>query len=221
MLVEGVEKGITSKAGLIAHGRGEAFDYILGEETIETALEAEKAAVDELLNAENPVISINGNVAALVPEDIVKLSERLDTKLEVNLFHRTEERLKRIKDTLVENGAEKVYGLEADAKIPNLDHDRALCSKEGIYSSDVVLVPLEDGDRTKALSDMGKTIITIDLNPMSRTAKTADITIVDNITRAVKNMIDIEPSEDEFDNKKNLSNTLRYMSERLINLSEM
>lgn len=220
MLVEGIESGITSKAGLIAHGRGEAFDYILGEETIDPALKAEKIAVRELLDAENPVISINGNVAALVPGDIVKLSERLDAKLEVNLFHRTEERLERIKGTLVENGAENVYGLEADAKIPNLDHDRALCDEEGIYSSDVVLVPLEDGDRTKALSDMGKTVITIDLNPISRTARTANITIVDNITRAVKNMIELEPLEEVYDNKKTLSDTLRYMSERLIDLSD-
>lgn len=220
MLVEGVEAGITSKAGLIAHGRGEAFDYILGEETIPSALKAEKIAVKELLEAENPVISINGNVAALVPGDIVELSERLDAKLEVNLFHRTEERLERIKDALLENGAEEVYGLKADAKIPDLDHSRALCDEEGIYSSDVVLVPLEDGDRTKALSDMGKTVITIDLNPMSRTARTADITIVDNITRAVKNMIELEPLDEAYDNKKTLSDTLKYMSERLIDLSE-
>jgi len=219
MLVDGVESGITSKAGLIAHGRGEAFDYILGEKTIDSALKAEKAAVHELLEADNPVISINGNVVALVPGDIVKLSERLDAKLEVNLFHRTEERLKNIKGKLVKNGAKEVYGLEADAKIPNLDHARALCSEEGIYSSDVVLVPLEDGDRTKALSEMGKTVITIDLNPMSRTARTADITIVDNITRAVKKMINVDPLNDNYNNKKTLSDTLRYMSERLIDLS--
>ena len=112
-----------------------------------------------------------------------------------------------------------MYGLKADAKIPNLDHARALCDEEGIYSSNVVLVPLEDGDRTKALSDMGKTVITIDLNPMSRTARTADITIVDNITRAVKNMIELEPLDETYDNKKTLSDTLKYMSERLIDLS--
>ncbi|MFW5928062.1 MAG: 4-phosphopantoate--beta-alanine ligase [Thermoplasmatota archaeon] len=219
MLVEGVDEGITSKAGLIAHGRGEAFDYILGEETIDSALKAESVAVRKLLDAENPVISINGNVAALVPGGIVELSKRLDAKLEINLFHRTEERLERIKEKLVENGAEEVYGLKADAKIPNLDHDRALCDNEGIYSSDVVLVPLEDGDRTKALSDMGKTVITIDLNPMSRTARTADITIVDNITRAVEKMIELKPLDEAYDNKKTLSDTLKYMSERLIDIS--
>ena len=29
-IVDGVKKGITSQHGLIAHGRGEAFDYIIG-----------------------------------------------------------------------------------------------------------------------------------------------------------------------------------------------
>ena len=33
----------------------------------------------------------------------------------------------------------------------------------GIYQSDVVLVPLEDGDRTEALISNGKFVITIDL----------------------------------------------------------
>ncbi|MFW6040460.1 MAG: 4-phosphopantoate--beta-alanine ligase [Thermoplasmatota archaeon] len=218
LLVKGVEEGITSKAGLIAHGRGEAFDYILGEKTIPTANKAERAALSEMLNSENPVISVNGNVAALVPKDIVKLADRLDAKLEVNLFHRTKDRLKKIVDKLKDNGAKKIMGLNPDAKIPNLDHDRALCSQRGIFSSDVVLVPLEDGDRAKALSEMGKTIITIDLNPMSRTAKVADITIVDNITRAVPNMINLNPLEEKFNNEKNLKNTLNYMANRLYEL---
>lgn len=220
MLVEGVESGITSKAGLIAHGRGEAFDYLLGEETIPAAERAERYAVDVLSEADNPVISINGNVAALVPGKIVELGERLSAKLEVNLFHRTEERLKKIEKKLRENGASEVLGLKADAEIPGLDHDRALCSQEDIYSADAVLVPLEDGDRAKALKEMGKTVVTIDLNPLSRTAKAADVTIVDNVTRAVPNMIDVEPMDvepldDEFDNEKNLSEVLDYMSKRL------
>jgi 4-phosphopantoate--beta-alanine ligase len=174
----------------------------------------------ELMNAENPVISVNGNVAALVPKNIVKLAERLDAKLEINLFHRTEERIKRITDKLKENGADHIYGSEPDEEIPGLDHARALCSYDGIYSADVVLVPLEDGDRAEALSDMGKTVITIDLNPMSRTSKTSDITIVDNLTRAVKNMLDLEPSKKDFNNKENLSAVLKYMSNRLDKLAE-
>lgn len=49
----------------------------------------------------------------------------------------------------------------------------------------MVLVPLEDGDRTEALRRMGKTVIAIDLNPLSRTSRAANITIVDNVIRAV------------------------------------
>ncbi len=215
-----MEKGITSKAGLIAHGRGEMFDYLIGEETIKTAKIAERKAIAEMLEAENPVISINGNVAALVPEEIVELGERLNAKLEVNLFHRTDDRINKIKKSLEKHGAEKVYGLDPDEEIPGLDHKRALCSHDGIYTSDVVLVPLEDGDRARALKEMGKEVITIDLNPLSRTSKTADITIVDNISRAVANMIEFEPLYEDFDNEENLKKTLHFMSERLKSLSE-
>ncbi len=219
-LVEGVEKGITSKAGLIAHGRGEMFDYLLGERTVETAEKAERKALAEMLEADDPVISINGNVAALVPAGIVSLADKVDAKLEVNLFHRTKERIERIEEELKKNGAKEVYGKKADAEIPGLDHDRALCDEDGIFSADTVFVPLEDGDRTEALKDMGKKVITVDLNPLSRTAKSADITIVDNIIRAVPNMIEFEPFYGEFDNKDNMSLTLKGMSERLISLSE-
>ena len=33
-VIEGEEKGVVVKSGLIAHGRGEAFDYLMGETTI-------------------------------------------------------------------------------------------------------------------------------------------------------------------------------------------
>jgi 4-phosphopantoate--beta-alanine ligase len=55
--------------------------------------------------------------------------------------------------------------------------------------ADTVLVPLEDGDRTEALVKMGKTVVAIDLNPMSRTARSADITIVDNVIRTLPIMV--------------------------------
>jgi 4-phosphopantoate--beta-alanine ligase len=35
---------------------------------------------------------------------------------------------------------------------------------------------------------MGKKVIVVDLNPLSRSARTATVTIVDNIVRAVPNM---------------------------------
>jgi 4-phosphopantoate--beta-alanine ligase len=186
----GVEKGITSKQGLIAQGRGEAFDYLLGERTIPSADRAERAAAAQLLLAEHPVLSINGNVAALVPGEMVELAEVVGADIEVNLFNRTDERMKAIADHLREHGAEKVKGLAADARIPGLDHERAKVDEDGIYAADVVLVPLEDGDRAEALAEMGKTEIVIDLNPRSRSTQTAAVPIVDNIIRAIPNITD-------------------------------
>ena len=185
---EGVEKGITSQQGLIAQGRGEAFDYLLGEETIPSADEAERVAAAQLLRADHPVLSVNGNVAALVPGESVALAEATGAEIEVNLFNRTAERMERIAAHLRDHGAENVRGLAADAQIPGLDHERAKVDEEGIYSADVVLVPLEDGDRAEALAAMDKIEIVIDLNPLSRSAQTAAVPIVDNIIRAVPNM---------------------------------
>ena len=55
--------------------------------------------------------------------------------------------------------------------IKGLEGPRASASTDGVYKADVVLVPLEDGDRAEALVKLGKLLITIDLNPLSRTAK--------------------------------------------------
>ncbi len=45
-IVKGVEKGITSLHGLIAQGRGEAFDYLIGEKTNDFAKKAIEAAAE-------------------------------------------------------------------------------------------------------------------------------------------------------------------------------
>ena len=185
---EGVDLGITSRQGLIAQGRGEAFDYLLGEETLPSADAAERVAAAYLLRADHAVLSINGNVAALAPDEMVELAEVTGADLEVNLFNRTEERMERIAAHLREHGAESVKGLEADGRIPGLDHERARVDADGIGSADVVLVPLEDGDRAEALAEMGKTEIVVDLNPLSRSAQTATVPIVDNLIRAVPNV---------------------------------
>jgi len=188
-LTSGFKAGIVCAEGLIAHGRGEAFDYILGEKTIEPAMIATKAAVAAMLTAKHPVISVNGNTATLVPDELVHLSEKAGAQLEVNLFHRTEDRVDKIIHHLEIYGAKNVLGKKAEARIPGISHDRARVCKEGIYSADVILVPLEDGDRCEALRNMNKTVIAIDLNPLSRTAQTASVTIVDNVARAIPNMI--------------------------------
>ena len=184
----GVEAGITHRQGLIAEGRGEAFDYLLGEETIPSADAAARAAAAALLLADHPVLSVNGNVAALVPGEFVELAEAVGADLEVNLFNRTDGRMERIVEHLREHGATEVKGLAGDAEIPGLEHGRGVVDADGIHDADVVVVPLEDGDRAEALSAMGKTEIVIDLNPLSRSPRTAAIPIIDNVTRAVPNV---------------------------------
>jgi 4-phosphopantoate--beta-alanine ligase len=179
-------EGIVTQEGLAAHGRGEAFDYLLGEKTTNSALLAEETAAAMLLAARSPVISINGNTAALCADLVRDLQEASGASVEVNLFHRTEERVARISTLLRDNGVGVLSG-KAERLLP-LSHDRALCLRNGIYAADVVLVPLEDGDRCSALVSMGKTVIAIDLNPLSRTARTATLTVVDEVTRAVPNI---------------------------------
>ncbi|MDD2777543.1 MAG: 4-phosphopantoate--beta-alanine ligase [Methanocellales archaeon] len=200
-LVRGYESGIVCTQGLIAHGRGEAFDYLIGEKTTKAAMHATMVAVATLLMAAHPTISVNGNTAALVPDEIVRLSESIGAPLEVNLFHRTEERIDKIIAHLKAHGATNILGKKADSSIIGIKHERGKVEKKGIYGADVVLVPLEDGDRCEALVHMGKTVIAIDLNPLSRTSRTANITIVDNVVRAIPNMV-------------NLSEELRYMNKR-------
>jgi len=233
-LIKGFEKGLVAKAGLIAHGRGEAFDYLIGEKTTEPAMEAAKAAAAAMLLAKHPVISVNGNVAALVPKEIVELSKVTGAKIEVNLFYRTREREEAIKNALKEAGAKEILGVgeAASATIPELSSWRRKVDPRGILVADVVLVPLEDGDRTEALRKMGKTVITIDLNPLSRTAQWANITIVDNVVRAVPNITEQAKklknlSEEKlkeilksFDNRKNLRKMIEIIKNRLTELAE-
>ncbi|MFP4628007.1 MAG: phosphopantothenate/pantothenate synthetase [Halobacteriales archaeon] len=187
-LVDGIAAGLTSQHGLLAHGRGEAFDYLLGEETIPSARAAERAGAAAMLLADQPVVSVNGNLAALAPEATVELASAVGAALEVNLFHRSEARVRAIESHLREHGAEEVLGVGADAHIPGLDHDRGIVHESGIYTADVVLVPLEDGDRAEALGAMGKTEVVVDLNPLSRSSRVADVPIVDNVLRALPEM---------------------------------
>ena len=216
------QEGIVTLEGLTAHGRGEAFDYLMGEETSPSALRAERVAAALLLSAEHPVISVNGNTAALAAGLIADLQEASGAAVEVNLFHRTSERMAKITRLLEDQGV-RVLGGGPERLLP-LSHDRALCLRAGIGSADLVLVPLEDGDRCQALSDMGKTVITIDLNPLSRTARTADLTIVDELTRAVPAITrfcrELDGKEaiilsEGFDNREFLQEAIRDIIQRL------
>src|SRR3989338_2600898 len=187
-IVKGIESGITSMHGLIAQGRGEAFDYLIKERTTKKAKQQIKKAAKLLLKAKYQVISVNGNTAVLVPRELIKLSKIIPAKLEINLFHKSKEREQRIKEWLVSHGAKEVL-MPEQPLIKYIEHNRRFCNPNGIAKADVVFVPLEDGDRCEALIRMGKKVITVDLNPMSRTAKKATITIVDNITRALPLLI--------------------------------
>ena len=228
-LVEGFEKGLVAKEGLLAQGRGEAFDYLLGEKTGKAALHAIRAAAAQILLAEMPVISVNGNIAALCPKQMVKLAKQVKAKLEVNLFYTNDERKKSIIKTLKKNGANEILGVKSlsSKKLSGIDSARRIVDKDGIFVADVVIVPLEDGDRTMALRKAGKIVITFDLNPLSRTSQAANITIVDNVTRAVdllineskklskKNQKSLQKIIDDFDNKKNLRDSIIQIKNNL------
>ena len=83
------------------------------------------------------------------------------------------------------------------------------------------MVPLEDGDRTEALIKMNKKVIAIDLNPLSRTSRVANITIVDNLVRAMPALVQsarklrgtasLKKITDNFDNNKNLQESLKII----------
>ena len=226
-LVEGLRKGLVVPEGLIAHGRGEAFDYMIGEKTEGFARRAIRAAAAALLMAKNPVISVNGNVAALSPEKVVELAKAVEGLIEVNLFYRTPQRESTIARVLKENGAVEVLGAgkDASARIPELMSERRKVDPRGVLVADVVFVPLEDGDRTEALRKMGKTVIALDLNPMSRTSIAASITIVDNAVRAMPLLVDeakklkhsrnLRRIFDGFDNGKNLQEVMMHIGRRL------
>ena len=224
-LVQGYRTGLVVEEGLMAHGRGETFDYLIGERTSKNALKAIKAAAKALVLAKSPVISVNGNFAALCPKEIVNLAKTVNAKIEVNLFYVSEKRKRAIANLLRKNGAKKILGLDprSSRKIPKLDSARRIVDKNGIFSADVVLVPLEDGDRTLALKKFGKKVITFDLNPLSRTAQSADITIVDNVIRGMRILINISKKltkkknlkPDRFYNKKNLAQAILVMKNNL------
>ncbi|HVH14163.1 MAG TPA: phosphopantothenate/pantothenate synthetase [Candidatus Angelobacter sp.] len=221
-LVEAEASGLVVPQGLIAHGRGEAFDYIIGERTMPAASVAIMAAAAHLLKAEWPVISVNGNCVALAGEDIVRLASTVSASIEVNLFHRTLERERLIARHLKRLGSKTIFGVGSAASevIGGISSRRARVDPDGIGKADVVLIPLEDGDRAQALGHEGKKIISIDLNPLSRTSQLAQVSIVDNVVRAIpalteasRKMKELPPSQvakyaSSFNNKTNLADAI-------------
>ena len=228
-LVEASVSKTVVPQGLIAHGRGEAFDYLIGERTSQTALKAITTAAALLLDAERPVLSVNGNAAALVGKEIIELGRNIPASIEVNLFHSTPKRRMLIAHQLRKLGAKNVLGVGPVpiVRIPGIASRRERADREGIAKADVVLIPLEDGDRAEALRGMGKIVIAIDLNPLSRTSKIASVTIVDNIIRAIPTLTkavhdlkrsdrsEIDRLKKDFDNEENLAESIRQITRYL------
>lgn len=219
-LEQAAKKGMLADSALIAHGRGEAFDYLLGEQTIPSAFDATVEAAARLISAKTPIISMNGNAVALAGKELLEIANLLNCPVEVNIFYHTPKRMAALISHLEEikfsNDIEvEILGTNPDANIPGLEGPRAKCHNNGIYQSDVILVPLEDGDRCEALVAMGKEVLVIDLNPLSRTAKMASVTIVDELTRVVKNLIKIIPKNPSRNNWNN-NLTLRSALESII-----
>lgn len=215
-------EGYLADTGMIAHGRGETFDYLIGEKTVDSAYEAIEAAVALILLADNPVLSVNGNTTALAIDEIIELARETDSQIEINLFYRTEERVDKITELFKDHGYNNILGTNNDDLyyFDKIKNPRATASLSGIYIADVILVPLEDGDRAELLKNAGKKIICIDLNPLSRTSKMSDISIVDNVVRALPLMTKLareyknkdkrflENIVENFNNKENLKKSL-------------
>ena len=206
-IVEASTDGLLAASAMIAHGRGEAFDYLLGEKTTDSARLAIREVAARLLDSDNPVISVNGNTVVLAGKELVRVATVLSCPIEVNLYYRTPERVSGLLALLEkqrhivskESGPEGFdgdwgkavgevgfLGEDPDYRIEGLEGPRSLCTEVGIGSADSILVPLEDGDRCQALVRLGKEVLVVDLNPLSRSSVGATVTIVDEISRASK-----------------------------------
>ena len=230
-MVEASRRGLLAESAMIAHGRGEAFDYLLGERTSDSASLAIREAAARLLEADSPIISMNGNSTVLAGAEAIKIAAILGCPVEVNIYYRTERRvesliseLESMKELLIREASDsiresivevEILGAEADGRIQGLEGPRALCSARGIERADVVLVPLEDGDRCEALTSLGKQVIAVDLNPLSRTSRKATVTIVDEVSRAFRRLVSElseNPKSTDWDNDSSLVEALEIMS---------
>ena len=213
LLTEAAAAGMLADSALIAHGRGEAFDYLLAERTHELAAAAIEHAAALLAHAQRPCLTINGNTAALAADDLLRCAAVLAAPIELNLYYRTDDRvnalmqhLQRRRDALITKDPPQgwassheawsaalndvpLLGDAPDMRFPGLDGPRALCTHAGMGTADVVFVPLEDGDRCEALVRAGLHVIVVDLNPLSRTARTATVTIVDELRRTTPRLL--------------------------------
>ena len=113
-LTEAAAAGLLADSALIAHGRGEAFDYLLQERTCDAARQAIRVCAASLASAKSPVISVNGNTVALAGPELLACAAVLECPIEVNIYYRTPERMTALLSKLDE---QKV---EAGRKYPDL-----------------------------------------------------------------------------------------------------
>ena len=222
-VAEAGAKGMLADSAMIAHGRGEAFDYLLGEQTIPSALEATREVAARLVRAQRPVLSLNGNAIALASQEFLTIASQLGCPIEINIFYRTPERMGalighlKMLNTKLDLGVEILGGIP-DARIPDLEGPRGACHSEGIFAADAVLVPLEDGDRCEALVAMGKEVLVIDLNPLSRSSSRGTVGVIDEVTRVAKNLIQMIPEKPEptdWNNDKGLQAALDHITKTM------
>jgi 4-phosphopantoate--beta-alanine ligase len=89
-----------------------------------------------------------------------------------------------------------------------------------LFEADAVLVPLEDGDRCEALMAMGKDVLVIDLNPLSRSSRGCSVAIIDEVSRVTKNLIQYipeKPQVTEWDNDAALQDALDHILKTMSN----
>ena len=212
-------KGMLAESAMIAHGRGEAFDYLLSEQTIDSAFAATKEVAARLVKAKKPVLSLNGNAIALAAREFLLIASQLGCPIEINIFYRTPQRMGallahlKLLNTNLDLDVEILGGVP-DARIPGLEGPRAACQQKGFFEADTILVPLEDGDRCEALIAMGKEVLVIDLNPLSRSARTGTVAVVDEVTRVAKNLVQLIPQKPEitdWNNDQALQDALNHI----------
>ena len=88
-IVDATKEGLLADSAMIAHGRGEAFDYLLGEKTSEIARLSIKESAARLIAAKHPVISVNGNTVVLAGKSLIRVAAVLQCPIEINIYYRT------------------------------------------------------------------------------------------------------------------------------------
>ena len=102
-----------------------------------------------------------------------------------------------------------------------MEGPRSKCTREGIGRADTILVPLEDGDRCEALISLGKEVLVVDLNPLSRSSRMATVTMVDEVSRAFEGILscllnDSDYRQTDWDNRKSLKESLKEIGEHFL-----